>query len=194
MSRVLVKYTKAHSPSADWAIGVERWLCLNTRMLYHTKSGGGLALPEYTFTPGNVVGQWVSDFADVVEVNCVAGTTPTRAILDEIASSTDPSQGFKADAGKPDFSLLTQGCPVAMLGVVEVLSFAVRPKEQGGKGYVKHSWRQVPDNKNRYESALHRHLNAINLGEELDSESGLSHWFHVACNAMFLAELYASDD
>lgn len=98
-------------------------------------------------------------------------------------------QAFKADAGKPRFDLLTRGCPNALQGVVNVLTFAVKPVDQGGKGYVPHSWQNVPDAITRYESALHRHLNAINRGELVDSESGMSHWDHVATNALFLSEL-----
>lgn len=101
-------------------------------------------------------------------------------------------QAFKADAGKPMWHLLTKGCARALDGVVKVLSFAVAPKEQGGKGYVPHSWKSVPNAIERYESALHRHLNAINRGELVDSESGLSHWDHVATNALFLSELTKS--
>ncbi len=98
---------------------------------------------------------------------------------------------FKADDGKDRFDLLMtkEGCASAIADVVKVLSFAVRPKEQGGKGYVPHSWRQVPEGRRRYLSAMYRHLAAIERGEEVDDESGLPHLAHVATNALFLAEI-----
>ncbi len=101
------------------------------------------------------------------------------------------SQALKADAGKPNWFLLMsrQGCAKALAGVVRVLSFATAPVTEGGKGYTPHSWRDVPDATTRYKSALYRHLNKIEQGEELDDESGESHWYHIATNALFLAEL-----
>lgn len=105
--------------------------------------------------------------------------------------STPPDQAFKADGGKPNWFLLMsgKGCAAALAGVVRVLSFAVRPVAEGGKGYTEHSWRQVPNARERYEAALYRHLNKIALGELVDDESGESHWDHVATNALFLSEL-----
>lgn len=103
----------------------------------------------------------------------------------------DP-QAFKADDGKPNWMLLmgVKGCAKALAGVVRVLSFAVRSKDKGGKGYVEHSWREVPGAKERYEAALMRHLAAVKTGELVDPESNESHWYHIATNALFLAELH----
>lgn len=102
-----------------------------------------------------------------------------------------PDQAFKADDGKPNWFLLMsgKGCAAALAGVVRVLSFAVRPVAKGGKGYTEHSWREVPNARERYEAALYRHLNKLSLGELVDDESGESHWDHVATNALFLSEL-----
>jgi len=108
--------------------------------------------------------------------------------------STVPSQAFKADAGKPQFDLLDDGCALAIDGVVKVLTFAVEPKERGGKGYVPHSWKQVQDGIRRYSAALARHRNAKARGERYDVESGLLHDFHIATNALFVAELEAQAD
>ena len=99
------------------------------------------------------------------------------------------NQAFKADAGKPRWSLLMTGCASAVAGVVRVLTFAVNPVSAGGKGYVPNSWKEVPNATERYKDALHRHLNKIELGETHDDESGELHWNHVATNALFLAEL-----
>lgn len=102
------------------------------------------------------------------------------------------STAFKADTDKSRWTLLldcAKGCGRAVRAVVRVLNFAVRPVAEGGKGYVPHSWRQVPNARTRYEDALHRHLDAIRDGETHDVESGESHWAHVATNALFLWEL-----
>lgn len=103
-------------------------------------------------------------------------------------------QAFKSDAGKPDFDLLMSGVPNALLGVAQVLTWAVspppmKPWPDGGKGYTPHSWQKVPDAKRRYRAALLRHQNKVARGEQFDDESGLSHWYHIATNALFLAEL-----
>jgi len=90
--------------------------------------------------------------------------------------------GMKFDGGKPRWSLLMAGMSKALEGVAKVLTF-------GAQKYAAHSWRTVPEGKDRYRDALYRHLAAIEQGEELDPESGLRHWDHVICNALFLSEL-----
>lgn len=112
---------------------------------------------------------------------------PRGTVLTPVAGAF----AFKADGGKPNWFLLMsgKGCAAALAGVVRVLSFAVRPVAEGGKGYTEHSWRQVPNARERYEAAMYRHLNKIALGEDVDDESGESHWDHVATNALFLSEL-----
>ena len=115
----------------------------------------------------------------------------SRIALLDVPVPCAPDQAFKADGGKPNWFLLMsgKGCAAALAGVVRVLSFAVRPVAEGGKGYTEHSWRQVPNARERYEAAMYRHLNKIALGELVDDESGESHWDHVATNALFLSEL-----
>lgn len=95
--------------------------------------------------------------------------------------------GMKFDAGKPRWSLLMGGMPGALTGVAEVLTF-------GAKKYAAHSWKTVPDNRERYRDALYRHLNALESGELADPESGLSHWDHICCNALFLSQLAKDAD
>ena len=116
--------------------------------------------------------------------------------FEEIHEPVADAQAFKADDGKPNWFLLMsgKGCAKALAGVVRVLSFAVRSKEKGGKGYTEHSWREVPNAKERYQAALYRHLNKLELGETHDDESGESHWYHVATNALFLAELHNAEE
>lgn len=107
--------------------------------------------------------------------------------------SIPSEQAFKADAGKPLWHLLVskQGCATALASVVDVLTIAVTPKDRGGKGYEPHSWRNVP--KERYLSALYRHMDAINRGEIMDDGpggTGKAHWDCVVANALFLRELH----
>lgn len=102
--------------------------------------------------------------------------------MDAVESGNERGAGLKFDSGKPRWSLLMQGCAKALAGVAAVLTF-------GAKKYAAHSWKQVENNKERYRDALYRHLNAIESGELVDPESGLPHWDHVACNALFLSEL-----
>lgn len=125
-----------------------------------------------------------SGYNEQVEIAAEAEGVP---IPENLKSPT----AFKADSGKPRWSLLVRGAPRALEAVVRVLTFAVRPVQEGGKGYVPHSWQRVPNGRERYEDALLRHLSAIHRGEESDPESGESHWAHVATNALFLAELHA---
>lgn len=87
--------------------------------------------------------------------------------------------GMKYDGGKLLVSLVQ---PEFVRGVAEVLTF-------GANKYAPNSWQTVPDAKRRYEDALYRHWLSYLEGEELDSESGLEHLKHLACNAMFLLYL-----
>lgn len=90
--------------------------------------------------------------------------------------------GMKYDGGKPRMALLFDGVPRALEAVGQVLTF-------GAEKYAAHSWQTVPEAPERYKSALLRHLTAVGKGEEIDSESGLHHLAHAACNALFILEL-----
>lgn len=90
--------------------------------------------------------------------------------------------GMKYDGGKPRMALVFDGMPRALEAVGQVLTF-------GAQKYAAHSWQTVPEGEERYKSALLRHLTAVGRGEELDSESGLHHLAHAACNALFILEL-----
>lgn len=91
----------------------------------------------------------------------------------------DASMGMKYDAGKTRWDLVVWGI---VEGIARVLTF-------GAKKYAPYSWRGVPDAKERYWSALMRHLIEWRQGEWLDPESGMPHLWHAACNLMFLYEL-----
>ena len=103
--------------------------------------------------------------------------------------------GMKFDGGKPKWSLLMHGLHHSLAGVVAVLSF-------GAIKYAEDSWQEVDDGYNRYKNALYRHLAAIeelgplsvdidmqpnDEGVLVDKGSGLLHWFHIACDALFCA-------
>lgn len=108
---------------------------------------------------------------EVVKVGVAANT----------AAAAGPG-GMKYDGGKPRMALVFDGMPRALEAVGQVLTF-------GAQKYAAHSWQTVPEGEERYKSALLRHLTAVGRGEELDSESGLHHLAHAACNALFILEL-----
>lgn len=87
--------------------------------------------------------------------------------------------GAKFDGGKLMFSLLTRGLALPLKSIVAVLTY-------GAAKYSADSWKEVPDAKRRYEDAMDRHLNAWKSGETHDSESGLHHLAHAACNMLFV--------
>jgi hypothetical protein len=96
------------------------------------------------------------------------------------------STGRKDDGGKAPWGLLMQGCALGLAGVVSVLKF-------GAQKYAAHSWQKVENAEQRYVDAMYRHLHSIELRGfmAVDPESGLLEWFHVACNALFLATFAA---
>lgn len=91
---------------------------------------------------------------------------------------TQPQKGFKFDKDKPPMALLD---PAFLEGVANVLGF-------GANKYAAHNWRGGIEY-SRLISAAMRHLNAINKGENIDPESGLSHAYHLGCCTMFLASM-----
>jgi hypothetical protein len=92
----------------------------------------------------------------------------------------------KDDGGKAPWSLLMRGCAEGMAGVVAVLKF-------GASKYAADSWQKVENAEERYKDALYRHLHSIERNGFMskDPETGLLEWFHVACNALFLATFAA---
>lgn len=98
-------------------------------------------------------------------------TVPETTIVPEAVA-------VKHDHGKPRVSLIPSSFT---LGVAEVLTF-------GAQKYRVHNWR-TGMSYSRLIDATFRHLLAFQEGEDLDSESGLSHVHHAACNLAFLSEL-----
>lgn len=88
------------------------------------------------------------------------------------------NQNAKADANKPRPTL----CPVSLINAVTQI------REYGCQKYHDpENWRKVEPQ--RYRDALYRHWLAYLSGELNDSESGLPHLWHLACNAAFLIEM-----
>lgn len=95
----------------------------------------------------------------------------------EVASDC---QAPKYDQGKPRLSLVPASLDYAVAQV----------REYGVNKYGKReSWRGV--SVERYFEALLRHVQDIRAYgvESIDSESGLPHIYHVACNAAFIIDL-----
>lgn len=86
--------------------------------------------------------------------------------------------GTKYDEDKPPMALLD---PEFLEGLARVLGF-------GANKYAPHNWRNGILC-SRLISAAYRHLGAINKGEDIDSESGQSHVYHLGCCVMFLASM-----
>ena len=86
------------------------------------------------------------------------------------------SQGDRYNNGKPKWSLVPQS---SLIPMVQVLEF-------GAKKYGAYNWAKGLSIRETCES-LKRHLDAFMEGEDIDSDSGLSHIGHIQCNALFLS-------
>lgn len=89
------------------------------------------------------------------------------------------SQEAKADAGKPQLSLVP----------MQILNAIARVREYGNKKYGDpENWKTVAPS--RYRDAMLRHAVAyIQDPNGVDEESGLPHLWHLACNVSFLVEM-----
>jgi hypothetical protein len=85
----------------------------------------------------------------------------------------------KADGGKPRLTLVPR----------QIIWDIAAVRAYGNQKYGDpENWRQVEPQ--RYRDALMRHLMAyLDDPKSVDSESGLPHLWHLACNAAFLCEL-----
>lgn len=92
--------------------------------------------------------------------------------------------GAKFDQGKTRYDLIL---PEFDEAIAQVLTF-------GAQKYAAHSWRTVPDCKERYYSAMMRHLAAHRRGERYDPETGMLHMAHAACNMYFLTQLELEEE
>lgn len=93
-------------------------------------------------------------------------------------------QGMRFNDNKPKLSLILEA-PEALIGVTRVL-------EHGMVKYSRGNWHKGLPYTEIIDSTM-RHLLAIMRGEDLDNGeggSGLPHVDHLACNAIFLSEMY----
>lgn len=90
----------------------------------------------------------------------------------------EQATGLKYDNEKPRMDLIDANY---LEGLAKVLTF-------GANKYAAHNWRGGI-NISRLIAASYRHLGAINRNEDLDSESGLPHVYHLACCIMFLSSM-----
>lgn len=67
--------------------------------------------------------------------------------------------------------------PIFIEGFAEVLTM-------GALKYAPDNWKKV--DQEEYLRAIYHHLNEYRKGTKKDDESGMSHLYHIACNAMFL--------
>jgi hypothetical protein len=91
--------------------------------------------------------------------------------------------GKKYDAGKLEYHLLSNE---AIEGLVQILMF-------GKQKYGAFNWAKGLSYTRVYDAML-RHALAWRKGEDVDDETGLSHMYHVLCNAMFLAHYISHPD
>lgn len=94
---------------------------------------------------------------------------------------TADDQKAKADSGKPRLTLVpTQ----IIFDIAKVREYGNQKYPEGGPD----NWKQVE--KQRYRDAAFRHFIAyLQDPKGVDSESGISHLSHLACNIAFLCEM-----
>lgn len=97
-------------------------------------------------------------------------------------SATIQGVGAKNDAGKPRAGLMVKDFARALAAISHVSTMGVAKYSAG-------SWKTIPNAKERYYDALHRHILADAAGEVNDPESGLPHLAHAAWNNLALLEL-----
>lgn len=91
--------------------------------------------------------------------------------------TADFTPGKKLDGGKAAYHLI----PPRVLGdLASVLTY-------GAGKYAPGNWRKVPAARDRYYSAMMRHVEAWRMGQRKDEESGLPHLAHALCCLVFLA-------
>ena len=91
----------------------------------------------------------------------------------------------KDDQQKPRMELLD---PNFLIGVANVLTF-------GAEKYEAYNWQKADEEGiERIKGAMLRHQMAYMKGEKIYPETGLSHMYHISCNAMFLAYFDGNSD
>lgn len=110
--------------------------------------------------------------------------TPIDDHLIETFHNLEPEKAMRFNTNKPQLSFLLD-TPKANKGVCAAFSM-------GAKKYARGNWKKGLD-RNEITDSLLRHLQKSANGEVLDDESEIDHLYHVAWNALVLAEQYAQD-
>lgn len=93
----------------------------------------------------------------------------------------DLEQKAKADSGKPKLTLVPRQI---IFDIAKIREYGNDKYPEGGPD----NWKHV--SKERYRDALYRHFMAyLDDPNGVDSESGLPHLWHMACNVAFLCEM-----
>ena len=84
----------------------------------------------------------------------------------------NPKAAAAVNDAKPRLDLLE---PVADEDIADVMA-------HGADKYGVENYRDIPIHLRTYIAATRRHLNAIKRGEDIDPDSGKSHWAHIGAN------------
>ena len=103
------------------------------------------------------------------------GTVLTSGTMGDHRCKEYPVSAERYNEGKPKFSFIDLTCLTECALVLEF----------GAKKYSRDGWRKGFPQTEVIDSLL-RHISAIQRGELIDPESGLSHSGHIQANAMFL--------
>ena len=99
--------------------------------------------------------------------------------LEKLAQAEQREKGAKFDEGKEPLDLLPYD---ALVEVAKVLAF-------GEQKYETANWTKGIEQRRLISAAL-RHLYKFNNGEDHDTESGINHLAHSACNLLFAIWMY----
>lgn len=94
---------------------------------------------------------------------------------DIVGKQEESQQAMRFNEGKPQYSLVD----------LSSLEPCARVLEFGAEKYARNNWKKGMPMAKIIDSML-RHISALQKGEMLDPESGLSHIGHIQCNALFL--------
>lgn len=112
---------------------------------------------------------------DIIEWDFKDGDVLTYFPVEDVFNYNTTSNFIKHDNGKPLISLID---PKFIEGLATVMT-------QGANKYGRDNWKECKE-PHRYLDALLRHTLKYWDGEKIDTESGKSHLYHIAFNAMAL--------
>lgn len=128
----------------------------------------------------NELGKFLSKGIEI-GVNEVISEARKTDFCSNVHNITPLDQSVKADAGKPKLSLVPSQI---IWDIAEVREYGNKKYPDGGKD----NWKRVE--MGRYIDALYRHFLAfIDNPFSNDTESGIPHYKHMACNMAFICEM-----